>query len=73
MIHSCVISTFSRDNTMRRSALPKHLAQVPNECLRLLKRRKMSSFVVSGLEDQLPNRVRPPVVVVSVLMKAKHR
>jgi hypothetical protein len=49
------------DHPVRRPALPKHLAQVANEKLGHLPRRKMTtSFVLDFLND-LAEGARPPV------------
>ena len=56
---------------MRRSALPKHLAQVPSQIVGAFERSKMAAFVMVGLEHELPHHVRPPSEKTLVSAAAK--
>ena len=54
------IPILARHRAVRRAASAKHLAQVARERLRLLERGEVPAPLVARLEDDLPDRVRPP-------------
>ena len=55
-----VISVLTRNDAIRRSTLPIHLAKVARELLWHFERREMSSRIVLRLEHEIADRVRPP-------------
>ena len=56
---SSIIPSLARNDAVRGTALPVHLAQVARKLLRNLEGGEVTSLVVLGLEDEVTERVRP--------------